>query len=99
MRQNSTEPCGKQSSPACVFFGKEGAVRRLLPIVLLACAGAFAQRVPLSTDLPSHPFFIKATWYIGGAGNWDYLTYDREASRLYIAHGTVMQVVDVETGA
>jgi YVTN family beta-propeller protein len=74
-------------------------MRRLLPIVLFVCVGAFAQRVPLSTDLPSHPFFIKNTWYIGGAGNWDYLTFDRDANRLYIAHGTRMQVVDVDTGS
>jgi DNA-binding beta-propeller fold protein YncE len=80
-------------------------VRRLLPIVVFAgivlftAASAFAQQVPLSTDLPSHPFFIKDTWYIGGAGNWDYLTFDRDTSRLYIAHGTLMQVVDVETGS
>lgn len=72
---------------------------KLLPLCLLITAGAFAQQVPLSTDLPSHPFFIKNTWYIGGAGNWDYLTFDREANRLYIAHGTLMQVVDVESGS
>jgi DNA-binding beta-propeller fold protein YncE len=65
----------------------------------LTCAGALAQREPLSTDLPSHPFFIKDTWFIGGAGNWDYLTFDRDANRLYIAHGTSMQVVDVDTGS
>ncbi len=76
---------------------------KLLPgfpsLALLICAGAFAQQVPLSTDLPSHPFFIKATWYIGGAGNWDYLTFDRDTSHLYIAHGTLVQVVDVDTGS
>ncbi len=74
-------------------------MRKLLPSVLLICAGAAAQQVPLATDLPSHPFFIKATWYIGGAGNWDYLTFDRDAGRLYIAHGTLMQAVDVDTGS
>jgi DNA-binding beta-propeller fold protein YncE len=73
-------------------------MRKLLLTGLLICASVAAQRVPLSTDLPSHPFFIKDTWYIGGAGNWDYLTFDRDTSRLYIAHGTLMQVVDVDTG-
>ena len=72
---------------------------KLLPIVLLTCAAATAQQVPLATDLPSHPFFIKNTWFIGGAGNWDYLTFDRDAGLLYIAHGTVMQVVNVDTGS
>ena len=80
-------------------------MRRLLPIILFACAAlllcacASAQQVPLATDLPAHPFFIKSTWYIGGAGTWDYMTFDRDANRLYIAHGTVMQVVDVDTGS
>jgi len=74
-------------------------LKRFLLPVLLVSAAASAQQVPLATDLPSHPFFIKNTWYIGGAGNWDYLTFDREASRLYIAHGTLMQVVDVDTGS
>jgi len=66
---------------------------------LLFCARLAAQTVPLSTELPSHPFFIKSTWYIGGAGNWDYLTMDQQAGRLYIAHGAAMQVVDVDSGA
>ncbi len=65
---------------------------------LLGCAGLAAQTVPMATDLPSQPFFIKTTWYIGGAGNWDYLTMDPQAGRLYIAHGTAMQVVDVNSG-
>jgi hypothetical protein len=74
-------------------------MRSFLLIPLLACAALRAQTVPLATDLPSHPFFIKSTWYIGGAGTWDYLTLDARAGRLYIAHGTTVQVVDVDTGA
>jgi DNA-binding beta-propeller fold protein YncE len=74
-------------------------MRSVLLIPLLACAGLPAQTVPQATDLPSHPFFIRATWYIGGAGTWDYLTMDPQAGRLYIAHGTTVQVVDVNSGA
>jgi len=65
---------------------------------LLITAALAAQQVPQATDLPGKPFFIKATWFIGGAGNWDYLTMDPPAGRLFIAHGTSMQVVDVESG-
>ena len=36
---------------------------------------------------------------IGGSGNWDYLTLDPVARRLYIAHGQVVQVVDVDSGS
>jgi DNA-binding beta-propeller fold protein YncE len=73
-------------------------MRRVLLISLAACA-VHAQTVPQATDLPSQPFFIKATWYIGGAGTWDYLTMDAQADRLYIAHGTTVQVVEASTGA
>ena len=65
---------------------------------LLACSTLAAQTVPQATDLPGHPFFIRTTWYIGGAGNWDYLTMDSQAGRLYIAHGTAVQAVDVDSG-
>jgi hypothetical protein len=53
---------------------------------------------PPPTGLPGKPFFIKKTWIIGGQGNWDYLTIDPPANRLYIAHHAEVQVVDTETG-
>jgi hypothetical protein len=75
-------------------------MRKALLLFLLGCAPLAAQS-PFpqnSTALPDHPWFIKKTWIIGGRGNWDYLTMDAAASRLYIAHGTEVQVVDAETG-
>jgi len=65
---------------------------------LLACAALSAQQVPGATQLPDHPFSIKKTWIIGGGTNWDYLTVDPAARRLFIAHGPVVQVVDLDTG-
>ena len=35
---------------------------------------------------------------IGGEGNWDYLTLDNAARRLYVSHGTHVVVVDVDAG-
>lgn len=67
-------------------------------LCLLACSALQAQ-IPPPTQLPEHPFFVKKTWIIGGAGNWDYLTMDPKANQLFIAHGTLVQVVDVTTGA
>jgi hypothetical protein len=72
---------------------------KLFALCLLASAALTAQQIPGATDLPSRPFFIKKTWFIGGVGNWDYLTMDPAAQRLFIAHGTQVQVVDVATGA
>jgi DNA-binding beta-propeller fold protein YncE len=34
---------------------------------------------------------------IGGDGFWDYLTVDDNARRLYVSHGTQVQVIDLET--
>ena len=73
-------------------------MKRLLALCLLGCATLAAQQIPAATELPGSPFFIKQTWVVGGVGNWDYLTMDPAAGRLYIAHGAQVQVVDVETG-
>ncbi len=35
---------------------------------------------------------------IGGEGFWDYLTLDVQTRRLYIAHSTVVEVLNVDTG-
>ena len=35
---------------------------------------------------------------IGGTGGWDYVTVDSDAHRLYATHGTVVDVVDSESG-
>jgi DNA-binding beta-propeller fold protein YncE len=74
-------------------------MRGILPFFLLICLPALAQEVPTATALPSSPFYLKKTWYIGGTGNWDYLTLDPAAERLFIAHGPVVQVVDVTSGS
>jgi DNA-binding beta-propeller fold protein YncE len=72
-------------------------MKKLLSVCLLTCASLSAQ-MPPPTQLPGHPFFVKKTWTIGGIGNWDYLTIDPKTNQLFIAHGTVVQVVDVTTG-
>ncbi len=73
--------------------------RWITAVGLLAAFAACAQEPPRATELPGTAFTIKHTWLLGGTGSWDYLTMDAEANRLYIAHGRVVQVVDVETGA
>lgn len=76
-------------------------MKLVLSLCLLVCGVACAQLSPVpppSTALPAHPFFITKTWYVGGVGDWDYLTIDPSANQLFIAHGTQVQVVDVESG-
>src|ERR1700732_2258705 len=36
---------------------------------------------------------------IPGTGSWDYLTVDEGARRLYVSHGTQVEVLDVDSGA
>ena len=35
---------------------------------------------------------------IGGEGGWDYITYDASGNRLFVAHGSVIEVLDADTG-
>ncbi len=44
------------------------------------------------------PYHIVAQWKIGGDGGWDDLHADAAAHRLYITHGTRVDVVDTQSG-
>src|SRR5881394_2511628 len=35
---------------------------------------------------------------IGGAGQWDYLTVDNAARRLYVSHQSKVEVIDIDDG-
>jgi DNA-binding beta-propeller fold protein YncE len=74
---------------------------RALSFFLLGCLPVASQvaPIPTPTQLPGTPFFIQKNWFIGGTGNWDYLTIDPAAQRLYIAHGHSVQVVDLDSGS
>lgn len=43
-------------------------------------------------------YHISDHWKIGGEGGWDYLLSDDAAHRLYVTHGTRVEVVDTTTG-
>ena len=43
-------------------------------------------------------FRVQREIKIGGEGGWDYLTIDSAARRLYVSHGTRVDVVDVDAG-
>jgi YVTN family beta-propeller protein len=65
---------------------------------LLGGGCAVLAQTPQATELPGKLFDIQKTWKIGGEGSWDYLTLDTVAQKLFIAHGPVVQVVDVSAG-
>jgi YVTN family beta-propeller protein len=44
------------------------------------------------------PFSIQTKWAVGGEGGWDYLAVDPAMPRLYVTHGTRVEVLDTGTG-
>jgi YVTN family beta-propeller protein len=44
------------------------------------------------------PYKVINHWKLGGDGGWDYLLADSGAHRLYITHGTRVEVLDSQTG-
>lgn len=51
---------------------------------------------PLFAQPPANYHLIKKT-VIGGEGGWDYLLADAGSSRLYVSHGTQVDVLDLKT--
>ena len=43
-------------------------------------------------------YSIKKTFHIASPGGWDYLFADPDANRLYVSHGTQVNVLDKQTG-
>jgi WD40 repeat protein len=59
---------------------------------MLALAGGLAQ-----AQKPSG-YNVSRRITLGGEGGWDYLTFDGEARRLYVARATRVMVIDVDSG-
>ena len=51
------------------------------------------------TALAQDGFKIIKKIPISGQGSWDYLTVDADARRLYVSHGTQVEVLDVDSAA
>lgn len=43
-------------------------------------------------------FKVENRWTVGGEGGWDYVSVDSNSHRLYLAHGTRVDVVDTNDG-
>jgi len=65
---------------------------RTLVVVVFALA-SFA-----AAQTPNAPYQQVGKYTLGGDGGWDYVTYDPDANRLFIAHGTSFMVVDAASG-
>ncbi len=64
--------------------------RRLRPVPLLLLAASVAAA-------PA-PYRLLTRFAVGGAGGYDYVRVDPQARRLYVAHDTRVEVLDVDSG-
>jgi len=69
---------------------------RRLKISIAAAAAIFAVASP-SRPQTSGGYKVVRTVVVGGDGGWDYLVVDSEARRLYVTHGTRVQILDADT--
>jgi YVTN family beta-propeller protein len=53
--------------------------------------------LPAAAAPPSGGYSIVKKIPIPGQGSWDYLTVDEAARRLYVSHGTQVEVIDVDS--
>src|SRR5262245_57504816 len=53
----------------------------------------------LTSGMPSPLFRAGPRWTLGGEGGWDYVTVDAAARRLYVSHGTRVEVLDLKSRA
>ncbi len=60
--------------------------------------GVFAWSAALSTLAADTSYHLLKEIPIPGKAQWDYLKVDPEANRLYLSHGTKVEVVDLATG-
>src|SRR5665213_3350340 len=65
--------------------------------VVLATSFTCALLAPM-TAVAQKPFSVQSKWTIGGEGGWDYLSTDAAAHRLYVTHGTQVEVLDTKSG-
>ena len=63
-----------------------------LAAILFLCSASFA--APAS----SGGYSVTKKIPIPGQGSWDYLAVDEAARRLYVSHGTQVEVIDVDSG-
>jgi YVTN family beta-propeller protein len=72
---------------------------RTRKFALLIAAFALAFSPANSSAASAEGFTVTKKIPIPGQGSWDYLSVDEGARRLYVSHGTQVEVLDVDSGA
>jgi YVTN family beta-propeller protein len=68
-------------------------MKKLLVLFILSLVA-----VALTAQSTKPLYTQTAKWTIGGEGGWDYLTLDPAGNRLFIAHSTKIEVIDLASG-
>jgi YVTN family beta-propeller protein len=75
---------------------------RNLPSLRILCTAAtlaLSSFIPQAVAAPpADGYSITKKILIPGQGSWDYLSLDEAARRLYVSHGTQVEVIDVDSG-
>jgi len=69
-------------------------MKKLLFISIFLVCGLITTKAQTEKSMYS----VVNTIHLPGAGGWDYLSVDESTGRLFLSHGTVVQVVDIKTG-
>jgi YVTN family beta-propeller protein len=64
---------------------------------LCLCAALILGGSSLAAPAPSDGYSVTKKITIPGEGSWDYLAVDEAARRLYVSHGTQVEVIDVDS--
>lgn len=84
----------RRHRPDKKYFAYLQHVGALLVLAIMTMAGAgICSAAPAFSDLK-----VLRTIPVAGDGNWDYLVVDSGARRLYVSHGTEVDVLNASTG-
>jgi DNA-binding beta-propeller fold protein YncE len=71
---------------------------RLLFALIFAAALATGIAAASAQNQAQQPYHVIAKWKIGGAARWDYLSVDPATHRLFVSHGSEVEILDTSTG-
>ncbi len=75
--------------------------RSLAAALILGTAlpGASSASTPARAAVSTHAYAVTGSIPLGEPDRWDYLTFDPDSGRLYAAHSTRIDVIDIARGA
>ena len=76
---------------------RNGTIKLLQPWLIVAGFMLICSALPAFGTPPSDGYSVVKKIAIPGTGSWDYLSVDEGARRLYVSHGTQVDVIDVDT--